>query len=31
MSGLRKAAEQMEEVLTAKIDKKIIDMVRDAG
>jgi glucosamine--fructose-6-phosphate aminotransferase (isomerizing) len=31
MSGLRKAAEQMEEVLTAKADKKIIDRVRNAG
>jgi glucosamine--fructose-6-phosphate aminotransferase (isomerizing) len=31
MSGLRKAAAQMEEVLTAKVEKKIIDMVRNAG
>ena len=31
MAGLRKAADQAEEVLTAKIDKKIIDMVRNAG
>lgn len=30
MTGLRKAASQMEEVLTAKIDKKIISMMRDA-
>ncbi|MFN2314696.1 MAG: SIS domain-containing protein, partial [Bacteroidales bacterium] len=31
MTGLKKAADQAEEVLTAKIDKKIIDMVRNAG
>ena len=31
MAGLRKASEQMEEVLTAKADKKIIDRVRNAG
>jgi glucosamine--fructose-6-phosphate aminotransferase (isomerizing) len=31
MTGLRKAAAQAEEVLTAKIDKKIIDMVSNAG
>ena len=31
MTGLRKVADQAEEVLTAKIDKKIIDMVRNAG
>jgi hypothetical protein len=30
MAGLRKAASQMEEVLTEKIDKKIISMMRDA-
>lgn len=30
MSGLKKAADQMEQVLTAPIDKKIIDMVRNA-
>jgi glucosamine--fructose-6-phosphate aminotransferase (isomerizing) len=30
MAGLKKAAEQAEQVLTAKIDKKIIDMVRNA-
>lgn len=31
MAGLRKTATQMEEVLTAKVEKKIIDMVRNAG
>ena len=31
MAGLRKTATQMEEVLTAKVDRKIIDMVRNAG
>jgi glucosamine--fructose-6-phosphate aminotransferase (isomerizing) len=31
MTGLRKAAAQAQEVLTAKIDKKIIDMVSNAG
>jgi len=30
MTGLRKAASQMEEVLTARIDKKIIAMMHDA-
>ena len=31
MTGLRKAATRAEEVLTAKIDKKIIDMISKAG
>lgn len=30
MSGLKKAADLMEQVMTAPIDKKIIDMVRNA-
>lgn len=30
MSGLKKAADQMEQVMTAQIDKKIIDMIRNA-
>ncbi len=30
MAGLKKAADQVEEVLTAKTDKKIIDMIRKA-
>ncbi len=31
MAGLKKAATQAEEVLTVKIDKKIIDMISKAG